>query len=196
MKSIFLSASIPIEQRDPEFFETANFSAIRESIIALTIQVTPFAQLVFGGHPAISPLVYLAAKSIGKENNVIIYQSKYFEDRIPKESLAFSNIRWTEAADDIQESLLEMRIQMLEVFDYAAAFAIGGMDGIFEEIQIFEFIHSSAKIIPVATTGAAANILIKQSEINTHLSDEEVGMLQKEYAYGWLFNKLLSGVIR
>lgn len=195
MKSIFLSASIPIEQRDPAFYESANFSAIRESIIALTKEVTPFAKLIFGGHPAISPLVYMAAKSIGHERNVIIYQSKFFHGRIPKESLAFNNIKWTDAFEDIQGSLLEMRIKMLEDFDYAAAFAIGGMDGIFEEIQIFEFIHESAKIIPVATTGAAASILIELNDINTHLSNEEVNLLRKEYAYGWLFNKLLTGII-
>ena len=67
---IFLSASIPIKGR--EYYGTANIPAIREAVMAFTKVCMDFKlPFYFGGHPAISPLVYQIAKEYGA---VFVYQ--------------------------------------------------------------------------------------------------------------------------
>lgn len=39
VKNIFLSASVPLEERDPKYFKTADVIAIRDSVIALASAV-------------------------------------------------------------------------------------------------------------------------------------------------------------
>lgn len=76
---IFLSASIPIKGR--EYYGTANIPAIREAVMAFTKVCMDFKlPFYFGGHPAISPLVYQIAKEYGGDfaTNVKIYQSMWF----------------------------------------------------------------------------------------------------------------------
>ena len=46
LKNIFLSASIPLEERNPKYFETADIIAIRDAVIALTTIVLPRHKLV------------------------------------------------------------------------------------------------------------------------------------------------------
>src|SRR5271156_222736 len=92
---VFLSASIPDPKRNKKYISTSDIVAIREAVTALTLIVTPRAKLVFGGHPAISPLVFLAAKSVGGEQNVSIFQSDYFRALAPTESRSFMNLTWT-----------------------------------------------------------------------------------------------------
>ena len=54
---IFLSASVPTPER--EFFGTENIFAIREAIIAFTTVCVQYGiRFYFGGHPAITPLVW------------------------------------------------------------------------------------------------------------------------------------------
>ena len=52
IKNIFLSASIPLQERDPEYIETADIIAIRDAVIALTTVVLPSHRLIWGGHPS------------------------------------------------------------------------------------------------------------------------------------------------
>lgn len=37
IKNIFLSASIPLQKRDPQYIETADIIAIRDAVIALSL---------------------------------------------------------------------------------------------------------------------------------------------------------------
>ena len=76
---IFLSAGIPnptpIQGR--EFFGKGNVPAIREAVMAFTkVCMEYHIPICFGGHPAISPLVYEIAKNYGDDfsNHVLIYQ--------------------------------------------------------------------------------------------------------------------------
>jgi hypothetical protein len=54
---VFLSASEPYKTRSREYLESQNLANIRAAIRALCAHVLPFQPLVYGGHPAISPLV-------------------------------------------------------------------------------------------------------------------------------------------
>jgi len=57
LKKIFLSASIPLVDRDPKYFNTADNTAIRDAVIALARIVLPKAELVWGGHPSITEVI-------------------------------------------------------------------------------------------------------------------------------------------
>ena len=94
---IFLSASIPIKGR--EYYGTANIPAIREAVMAFTKVCMDFKlPFYFGGHPAISPLVYQIAKEYGGDfaTNVKIYQSMWFHGLTPPEVEYYQNIVWTD----------------------------------------------------------------------------------------------------
>ncbi len=64
---VFLSASVPLPDRDRRFAETADVIAIREAIKAVVGEVIPRGCLVFGGHPAITPLVARLVRAMGPE---------------------------------------------------------------------------------------------------------------------------------
>ena len=57
LKNIFLSASIPLKERDPKYFNSADIIAIRDSVIALATVVLPNHRLIWGGHPSITPII-------------------------------------------------------------------------------------------------------------------------------------------
>ena len=48
LKTIFLSASIPIEERHPKYYETADVIAIRDAATALATAIIPKAKLIWG----------------------------------------------------------------------------------------------------------------------------------------------------
>jgi len=77
LKKIFLSASIPLVDRDPKYFNTADNTAIRDAVIALARIVLPKAELVWGGHPSITPLIKLVLEKqqLKVEDHVTLYQS-------------------------------------------------------------------------------------------------------------------------
>ena len=55
VKNIFLSASVPLPER--EYFGTEDVIAIRDSVIALASAVlaNPDYHLIWGGHPSVTP---------------------------------------------------------------------------------------------------------------------------------------------
>jgi hypothetical protein len=190
-KPIFLSASVP--NRKP-FVEDYDAIAIREAILSLVVVTVREREIVFGGHPAISPLVEHASRSLGAINNVHIYQSRFFEDFIPEVARAFPNLHWTEKAGENggtrDDSLEVMRREMIGSRDYGAAVFIGGMDGIFDELRLFKELHPGRAIIPVASTGGgAAKMLLNQ--IEGPQDQESLFLLRDENRYRRIFTKLL-----
>src|SRR5262245_483451 len=137
---VFLSAGIP--NADSNEYEPEP-DLIRQAILALIAVALPHRKVVFGGHPAISPLVELAARNLGAIDNVHIYQSKLFKDVIPSEAKSFQNLHWTKvirktsAETTRNASLTEMRKQMIASMQFGVAFFVGGMAGIEEEWDLF-----------------------------------------------------------
>ncbi|MBS1960867.1 MAG: hypothetical protein JST04_01520 [Bdellovibrionales bacterium] len=187
---VFLSAGIPDPKRNPKYISTADILAIREAVTALTLAVVPRGKLVFGGHPAISPLVYLAAKSVGGQNNVTIFQSNYFRGQVPEESRGFDRLIWTRKSGGREESLALMRRKMIASENFGFGIFIGGMEGIEEEWEMFEKRHPNGLAYPIASTGAASKILLRQKikRSETVLRQQLLG----EFVYGTLFRKLLG----
>ena len=164
-QAIFLSASVPDPRRSPHFAETADTVAITSAVSALVHVTLGRRTLVWGGHPAITPMIWLVAESIGVDYGswVSLYQSKHFSDQFPEDNERFQNVTYTEEIEnDRNKSLLEMRQQMLSENRFAAAVFIGGMDGVLEEFDIFRQLQPDAAVVPVASTGGAAIDLARQ----------------------------------
>jgi hypothetical protein len=78
---VFLSASVPLPTRHKQFYETADIIAIRDAVKALALTVLTSGRLIFGGHPAITPLLSLVIREMFPERagSVVLYQSDYFK---------------------------------------------------------------------------------------------------------------------
>jgi hypothetical protein len=182
MKNIFLSASIPLPDRHPKYYDSADIIAIRDAIIALSNITLTKHRIIWGGHPSITPLIYYVIERMlvnnlkredwdlplnedeqamievqlqGKiQEHVILYQSLFFKDDFPLENEKFKNVRLTKKLDDIPSSIDLMRYKMFSENEFAAAIFIGGMDGIEVEYKMFKEFHPKALVLPIASTGA------------------------------------------
>ena len=158
-EAIFLSASVPDPKRSPQYAATADSVAITSAVSALAHVTLGRRILVWGGHPAITPMIWLVAENIGVDYGswVHLYQSKHFSDQFPEDNERFQNVTYTENIEnDRDKSLLSMRERMLSDYRFAAAVFIGGMDGILEEFDILRRLQPAADIVPVVSTGGAA----------------------------------------
>jgi hypothetical protein len=126
---IFLSASVPLPSRHREYFDTADVIAIRDAVRALTmVVVEQHGQLVFGGHPAITPMIRLQIAQTGTPvgERVMMFQSRFFEREFPQDNAAFEHVELVDAVpNDREASLLRMREAML-----AEPFIAGAIDAL------------------------------------------------------------------
>jgi hypothetical protein len=193
LKNIFLSASIPLPERDPIYIGTADIIAIRDAIIALTTVVLPHHRIIWGGHPSITPLIYYVMNKLklNVQNHVTLYQSLFFKDKFHEDNYKFENVILTENLGDITSSVKRMRERIFSENKFAAAVFIGGMDGIEVEFNMFREYHPHAILLPIASTGAATKI-VYDNLLPKELKNE---MLVKDYAYMSLFQNLLMDKI-
>jgi hypothetical protein len=189
LKNIFLSASIPLRERDPKYYDSVDIIAIRDAVIALTTVVLPKYRLIWGGHPSITPIIFYVMQRLGLsiQEHVLLYQSKFFEKHFPEDNNKFQNVIFTENTFEKYSSLLLMRKRMFSENPFVAGVFIGGMEGIEDEFKLFKEFHSSALVLPIASTGAAAKIVFdvllpEELKNNRFLND---------YGYMSLFQDLL-----
>ena len=163
MAQIFLSASIPVQGRG-NFLESADPFLIQFAVRELMTVCLGRRRVVWGGHPAITPMVWAVCESLDVKyaSAVRLYQSRFFEEWFPEENKLFRNVRFVPAvANDKAASLEVMRRAMLaEPFDVAVF--IGGMEGIFDEHRIFKELHPKAKVLALSAPGGAAMQLAKR----------------------------------
>lgn len=192
MKNIFLSASIPLPERDEKYIGTADIIAIRDAIIALTTVVLPHHRLIGGIHLSITPLIYHVMKrlNLNIKEHITLYQSMFFKETFPEDNNKFKNIVFTDIIDnDREKSLLHMRRRMLDESEFSAGIFIGGMEGVEEEYDMFIEKHPKALALPIASTGAAAK------KIYDERFTDKNERLVKDYAYMSLFQKYLINEI-
>lgn len=191
IKNIFLSASIPLPERNPQYIETADIIAIRDAVIALVTTVLPYHRIIWGGHPSITPLIYyvMLKLNLNIQDHVTLYQSKLFEKYFPEDNNKFNNVILTDIIEnDRDKSLFHMRERMLSESKFSAAVFIGGMDGIEVEYNMFKEFHPEALILPIASTGAATKIVFDSLSSDDEAKDER---FLKDYGYMSLFQKYL-----
>lgn len=189
MRTVFLSASIPDPKRDPRFFETADVVAIADAVHALCRVVLPADRLIFGGHPAITPIVQRVASLIDRRDAVAVYQSEFFVREFLDELKSFGNVVITPPGEDREESLSIMRRAMLATAPFAAVF-LGGMEGVIDEWKLLHTLHPGTKAWPIPTTGGAARILFDSGEFERERRLDDV--LRADMVYARLFRRLLS----
>jgi hypothetical protein len=189
-RTIFLSASVPTAQRSERYqrIEDAHFE-IEQAVISLARAVfSEGGQLVFGGHPAISPLVAMVAGeyreprfSESSEERpappIRIFQSRAFEGFLPSDTLlmyqlGYATITWVDAVNQEKfnpeikykeppcpASLRAMRKAMIEWTNPHAMVCIGGMEGVERETELFRELRGEAPIYVLQSTGGASLIL-------------------------------------
>lgn len=156
--AIFLSAGVPDPKRGPQYAKTADTVAITAAVSALVHVTLGRRLLVWGGQPAITPMIWVVAEGLGIDYGswVRLYQSKHFEDEYPADNQRFQNVTYTDdVGHDREHSLLLMRERMFTDFDFTAAVFIGGMGGIVQEFELFQQMQPQATLLPVISTGGA-----------------------------------------
>lgn len=193
--SVFLSASIPLPGRHEKFLRTADVVAIRSAVKALVGEIIhQKGKLIFGGHPAITPLVAYMFEHMGlaPQQHVTLYQSAFFADQFPADNQYFVDVRVTDAISPpansnesaLSASLREMRERMLGENEFSCGVFIGGMEGIFDEYDLFSDLKPGVPRYPIASTGAAAALLYEERGVDRP-------ELVNELTYSTLFRRLL-----
>ena len=184
--NIFLSASIPEERKNSKYFNSADVIAIRDAVIALVRVALPTYKLIWGGHPSITKLVanVLAHSDINIQGCVTLYQSLYYERFFPLENNSVANIITTPDLGEQESSEEELRERMIGGNNFYAGVFIGGMEGVEKEFEIFIQKHPHAKVIPIASSGAAAKNIFDRISADPRLLNN--------LAYSSLFKELLN----
>lgn len=174
--AIFLSAGVPDEREprgplDQYYIEHRHLNRISEAVDNLCrFAFSRNIDIVFGAQPAISPLLLSAARRFGEktDNRVIIFQSAFFQHKIPRSTLelakGYGTMLLTQAKPldhPIQsESLTWMRTIMVKSPNLIGAIFIGGMDGIEEEAALFHNREHPKPMFAIGSTGSAAEDLL------------------------------------
>jgi hypothetical protein len=124
-------------------------------------------------------------------DHVHIYQSRFFEDRIPEIAREFQNLNWTVRRGDWAASLEAMRREMIGGKDFCCAVFVGGMEGILEEAAVFRELHPGKPLIPVGSTGGATAGLLEQ--MRGQFAAGTYNLLKDEQRYRRIFRQLLPG---
>lgn len=173
--AIFMSAGIPDPARDPEFARTADTVAITAAVSALVHVVLGRRRLVWGGHPAITPMIHIVAEDYRVDYGrwVTLYQSKFFVDEYPEDNERFRNVVEVDAErNDREASLDAMRQRMLSDQEIESAVFIGGMRGIIDEYNMLRKLQPRTQVIPLASTGGASIEVARLCGADTELSSD------------------------
>ncbi|WP_447650428.1 SLOG domain-containing protein [Pseudomonas abietaniphila] len=185
MTAIFLSASVPVVGRGT-YYETADPFLIQCAVRELAIAVVRRMKIVWGGHPAITPMIWSICEDLDVDyaSSVVLYQSRFFEGRYPEENQRFDNVIYTEAVSgDMEGSLRVMREEMLSRDDLVGAVFIGGMQGVEVEHDLFKRFHPEAFVLPVPAPGGAALNLARDAGYfsGSSLRDVDFASLYNRY---------------
>lgn len=203
LKNIFLSAGVPSAEGNPLYYETVDVIAIRDAVRELALTVLPYTRLVWGGHPAITPIIrsVLEHIDVAVKEHMTLYQSEFFRKIFPVDNRFVEDICIIDivSKDTLQEtriaSLEKMRRCMLAERQYAAGIFIGGLEGVEEEFELFKEYHPDAFCIPIASTGGAALELFKSKEKSGEIVLPEgfdPQRLENDFDYQSLFRDLFG----
>ena len=226
--AILLSASVPhrrqatddmtadelaeLEWRNEHYTGSARPLQIRSAVMELTkAALMHNAQLIFGAHPAISPMVLDAARNIGAPpESILIFQSQFYEKQIPGSTLELAD--WTagrlfftpeqyaeRSRDARNKSLTVMRTIMVSPSNLRGAVFVGGMEGVEEEAQLFKSKPDNLPSYAIASTGsAAADLFFGESKLapggRTQFAGRRVepDLLESGTSYSLLARKILE----
>jgi hypothetical protein len=219
--AILLSASVPYE-REPtadmtreersrllelnkRYRQSAKPQRIRLAVTELTkAALMREVQVIFGAHPAISPMVLEAARNAGAPpDSILIFQSDFFANCIPRSTLElsdwsagrlfFTRQRSADRRYDARNlSLTEMRSLMVSAKNLRGAIFVGGMEGVEDEAKLFKLAHPNLPRYAVASTGSAALDLFDRAPHEFAGSLPDPGILKIGTSYSLLARKILD----
>jgi hypothetical protein len=150
---------------DSPYVRTARPELIREAVLALVVVCHERGfRLVFGGHPAISPLVHHAADRLQMISDAAIYQSEFFlnqPDLVPEAAWKFPHLHRTPDKGNLDDSVAALRDEMISPLShmYATSVYIGGKKGIPDEFSRFGRSFPGVSRLPLYSPGGAAQEL-------------------------------------
>lgn len=192
---LFLSASFPSGERG-ERFRPYDAAGVADAVAAVVRAVFRMGgNVVFGGHPTITPLVLMIGSELRLEQRVHIFQSKWFEDRITPETWTLidsgvGRLHWTRRCETLDGSLALMRAEMLGSTRPSAAVFVGGMEGIVEEYERCKELLPQVPKIPIAGPGGAAARL-SMADVRELDLDEE---LIRSECYPFVAARVISAI--
>ena len=163
-RHVFLSAGFPSGARGDRFLP-CDPGEIADAVTAIVRAVLKGGgKLLFGGHPAITPLVLMIARELSLKAVVDVFQSRWFEDETTSEMRALAQegharIHWTAKGETRTHGLREMRRAMFSLDRPIAGVFIGGMNGVRDEFEQFGASIAGAPRIALAAAGGAAGEL-------------------------------------
>lgn len=158
MSAIFLSAGVP-PAPGRRGYDTADAYLIREAVSAFIEVVLGRRLIVWGGQPAITPMIWTAANAlqIPFAQSVVLYRSSFFERYFLPDDERFARIVTIPGVPgDRAQSLTLLRNAMLSSAEFEAAVFIGGSDGLFEELDVFSRLWPKAKVVALPSPGGVA----------------------------------------
>ncbi|MFX1498374.1 MAG: hypothetical protein ACFFBH_12675 [Promethearchaeota archaeon] len=183
-----MSSSLPSAERDPKYSRNTNPLDITNAIVSFVEEILKRdGNLIFGGHPTISPLILKVAMKFSlneiNPNRIKIYQSEFFKNIISKYTkelldLKLGKIIWTENMNnDRTQSLNQMRNRMLKDNYLHAGIFVGGMEGIEDEFEMFREFYPNNPFYLVASSGGAARLLY-----------DEFVRYDRDWTFPWKYN--------
>jgi|ERR1039457_1037324 hypothetical protein len=180
-EAVVLAASYPPR----EYAFKADSHEIAAAVKALVGAV--FQQrwhIVFGGHPAISPLILMIAREYGYKDRVTIYQSRYFLHHISPAASSLTNEHFGElefvpndpgelppgpnnSVDPAKcpKSLTAMRTKMISHPGVRGLVLVGGDTGLREELELFRKLRPSLPVVPLGAPGGIARELLGEASL-------------------------------
>lgn len=215
-RRVFLSASIPDRETWRGKYDWDPLE-ITDAVVAGVAAIwTEGGKILYGGHPAISPLLLRVAQDFRPEADesadgeplVTVYQSSLYQDRIPEETLnlqaaGLGRIRFIEAVPGDSPrrgqntaSLLRMRMEMLSPQnDPAFAIFIGGMDGIEVEYRAYRERFPGRPVYPIGAPGGVARELADTVQGSPEYVRVDPEALRESAEYGALMDDILADAI-
>jgi SLOG cluster3 family len=131
---LFLSASVPAINRDQRFLRgpaeprlmvRVIETRVRDAVASLVVQLLRAGgQLIFGGQPAITPMVAAAAQNFSRDKGeqfpILLYQSEYFRSATPPigreemEARGMAKVVWVPANPEEAAQKISMNTPYLE----------------------------------------------------------------------------------
>lgn len=204
---LFLSASVPERELDIYLPRPRQIAAAIAELCRHAFRRG--YSIVFGGHPAITPLVLGAAERFadrGDDTRVVVVQSRHFEHKIPRAALLLADWRrgqlmWTADVDnDRDASLAHMRALMIEGTSYAAGIVVGGMDGCEDEAARFAESHPGAPLFALGATGGAALRLFERDDLTIGAGRADRALLKdncesgERYPWGVVMRRIFEAI--
>jgi hypothetical protein len=169
--SVFLSASVPAEVAGTPGAQRVYdlVGAVVRALFAAGVEV------VFGGHPTITPLVHrLAREQAGAPPRIALYQLERFRSDAPPETqdaAVLGPAHWMgEPAADIADDLAALRAAMVERAGAAVFIAgktagfRGARPGIRDEFERFRARHPAAPVYLVGGAGGETGRIIADAK--------------------------------